>query len=57
MLGFEHIWVEELAHHDRIVFTMEDRAEARGRLWRGADHRPAWTGRIVDETYPHEVRR
>ena len=41
---------------DGIAFVLKARKEGRGQHWRGADHGMAWTGGIVEATYPHEIR-
>ena len=45
----------EAATEDGIAFVFEARKEGRGQRWRGANHGMAWTGGIVEATYPHEI--
>jgi hypothetical protein len=42
------------AHEDRYAFIFEVRKEGRRQRWRGAEHGMAWTGGLVEATYPHE---
>lgn len=42
------------AHEDRYAFVFEVRREAQKQQWRGAEHGMAWTGGLVEATYPHE---
>jgi hypothetical protein len=53
--GFEKTIVDDAKHTERIVFTFQPKAEAKGRKWRGQQHGPTWTGRIIDASAAHEM--
>jgi hypothetical protein len=44
------------AHENRVAFFLEPSSEARGCPWRGADHSLAWTGGLVNASFPHELQ-
>ena len=44
------------AHPNRIVFIFSIRPECRDQVWRGADHRMAHNGGLVEATFPHELK-
>jgi hypothetical protein len=39
---------------ERVNFTFESRSVAKGKSWRGAVHRTAWTSGIIEASLPHE---
>ena len=46
--AFEVLYREDLAHQQRIKFTLTSRAECRNHPWRGSDHLMAWTSGLIE---------
>lgn len=47
VLSFTVVDVPEKAHSRRIVFRIRASDSAKGKAWRGENHRNAWTSRVL----------
>jgi hypothetical protein len=55
ILGFEEKHCPEYKRSERIIFLFKPSVYAKQQIWRGDQYGRAWTGRLADTNFPHEI--